>query len=40
MIYTLDRDTPSTSLEKISKSKLLEIKQFLSDLNIPIDVAG
>jgi len=40
MIYTLDRDTPSTSIERIAREELLNIKEFLADLNIPIDVAG
>lgn len=41
MVYTIDRDTPTTGLKKISKKKLDEIAQRLtSKVNTLVDVAG
>lgn len=40
MIYTIDRETPSKTIEKISIEKLKEIGQRVSQLGIKINVAG
>lgn len=40
MIYSLDRDTPSKTLEKVSKEELEEIADKVREQGIPISVAG
>lgn len=40
MIYTIDRETPSKTIEKISIDKLKEIGEKVSQLGIKINVAG
>lgn len=40
MIYTIDRETPSKTIEKVSIDKLKEIGEKVSQLGIKINVAG
>lgn len=40
MIYTIDRETPSKMLEKVSIEKLKEIGEKVSQLGIKINIAG
>lgn len=40
MIYTIDRETPSKTIEKISIEKLKEIGEKVNQLGIKINVAG
>ncbi len=40
MIYTIDRDTPIKSLQKISLTELKEIAEKVEKLGIPVSVSG
>ena len=40
MIYSLDRDTPCRTLEKVSKEELTRIAARVEALGIPCPVAG
>jgi wyosine [tRNA(Phe)-imidazoG37] synthetase (radical SAM superfamily) len=40
MVYTIDRDTPVKSLEKISQSELKKIAEKVEQLGIPVSVSG
>jgi len=40
MVYTIDRDTPVHSLEKVSRQKLDEIAVRVEQLGIPVTVSG
>lgn len=39
MVYSLDRDTPCKTLEKVSREELMTIAQQVEDLGIPCSVA-
>lgn len=39
MIYSLDRETPSNSLEKVSKKELESIAEKVKEIGIPVSVA-
>lgn len=39
MIYSLDRDTPAKTIEKVEKKKLEEIGKKISALGIPVQIA-
>ena len=40
MIYTIDRETPSKKLEKVSLEKLNEIGERIKELGIKVNIAG